>query len=122
MTIGRFIMFVSRKIIDFVKKVLRFLYKITVIPLKLAVLFILRQLKSLIGFVLETLRITKSGAYYLNEKHKISQNASKGFDLYKSSRKNNRDINGKTAKRNGKIIKKDSAKNQKTLEKSKGKM
>jgi len=122
MTIGRFIMFISRKIIDFVKKVLRFLYKITVIPLKMAVLFTLKQLKRLIRFVLEIIRMTKSRLYYANEKRKINKDALKGFNLYGNSRKNNGNIDGKTAKSIVEIIKKDSEKNQKTLEKSKEKI
>jgi len=118
LTIGRFIMFVSKKIIDFIKKVLRFLYKITVIPLKMTVLFILKQIKRLCKFILKTLKITKSRLYYASEKRKMNKSASRGFGLYK----NIRVADGKTAKNLVKIIKKDSVKTQKTLRKSKKKI
>ena len=118
MTIGRFIMFVSKKIIDFIRKVLRFIYKITVLPLKTAVLFILKQLKRLLKFILKSFKITKGNLYYGYEKRRIAKSASKGFGLYE----NNRDIDGKTAKNIAGIIEKDSAKNQKTLEKPKKKI
>ena len=104
LTIGRFIMFVSKKIIDFIRKVLRFLYNITVIPLKIAVLFILKQIRNLF-------KITGSRLYYENEKRKMVRNSSRGFGLYK-----------KTAKNIAGIIKKDSAKKQKPIDKSKEKI
>ena len=108
MTVGRLIMFVSKKIIDFIKKVLKFIYKITVIPLKIAVLFIFKQIKRLCKFTLKTFKKTKSHVYYKNQKRRLSQSASKGFELYK----NYRVIDGKTAKNIAGIIKKDSAKKQ----------
>jgi len=115
-------MFVSKKIINFIKKVLGFLYKITVIPLKFTVLFILEQIKKLCKFIFKTGRTAKSGVYYSNQKYKTGKNASKGFALYyRNSYKNNGNIDGKTAKSIAGIIKKDSAKNQKTLEKPNGK-
>jgi len=122
LTVGRLIMFVSKKIIDFIRKVLRFLYKITIIPLKMLVLFILKQIKRLFKFILSMLGMAKSSLYYANEKQKISKNASKGFGIYKNSYKNYKDTDKKTAKNIAEIIKKDSAKSQKPLEKSKGKI
>ena len=118
MTVGKLIMFVSKKIIDFIKKVLGFIYKITVIPLKTAVLFILRQIKRLCKFILKTFKITKSRMYYGNQKRRLSHSASRGFELYK----NYRVIDGKTAKNIAGIIKKDSAKTQKPIAKSKKKI
>jgi len=117
-TIGRLVMFLSKKIIDFIKRVLRFLYKITVIPIKIAVLFILGQMKRLVGFILKMLKISKSNLHYENEKRKAGRNASRGFDLYQTGFKNKLNIDGKTAKNLEKIIEKDSAKNQKAIEKS----
>ena len=121
-TIGRLIMFVSKKIIDFIKKTLRFLYKITVIPVKTAILFIFSQIKRLLLFILKTLKKSKSRLYYENEKRKIGKNASKGFDLYRNAGKNNGNIDVKTAKSIVRIIEKDSGKKQKPIEKSKKKI
>jgi len=118
LTIGRLVIFMSKKIINFIKKVLRFLYKITVIPLKKSVLFILKQLKRLLRFILKTFQKIKSSLYYGSEKRKLAKDASRGFGLYK----NNSKINGKTAKNIAEIIEKDSEKKQKTLEKSKKKI
>ena len=117
-TVGRLIMFVSKKIIDFIKSVLRFLYKITVIPVKTGIIFVFGQIKRLFKFILRTLKKSKSRAYYENEKRKTSKNASKGFGLYKNSGKNYANIDVKTAKNIARIIEKDSEKKQKPLEKS----
>ncbi|MCL1858827.1 MAG: spore cortex biosynthesis protein YabQ [Oscillospiraceae bacterium] len=118
LTVGRIVIFMSKKIIDFIKRLLKFLYKITVIPVKITVLFILKQLKKLSGFMLRIFKKTQGNLYYGREKRKIAKDGSRGFGLYK----NNSNINGKTAKNIGKIIEKDSAKSQKPLEKSKKKI
>ena len=118
LTIGRFIMFASKKIIDFIKKVLKFLYKITIVPFKMTVLFILKQIKRLYKFMLKTFGTAKGDLYYINQRRKMKRGASRGFGLYK----NNKAIDGKTAKNLVKIIEKDSAKKQKPLEKSKEKI
>ena len=89
LTIGRIVIFMAEKIINFIKKVLGFIYKITVIPAKNIILFLFKQIKNLLLFI-------TGRAYYANEKRKM-------------------------AKIINKIIKKDSVKSQKTLEKSKKK-
>jgi hypothetical protein len=108
----------SKKIIDFIKKVLRFLFKITIIPLKMTGLFIFKQIKRLFKFIVKIFEITKNHLYYTSEKHRMNKSASHGFGLYK----NIRIADGKTAKNLVKIIKKDSVKKQKPLEKSKKKI
>ena len=118
LTVGKFIMFVSKKIIDFIKKVLNFIYKITVIPIKKTVLLVLKQLKRFAALILKTGGAAKSRMYYENEKRRLSQSASRGFELYK----NYGNTNGKTAKNIAEIIEKDSAKNQKPIKKSKKKI
>ena len=97
LTIGRFIMFVSKKIISFIKKVLRFLYNITIIPLKMTVLFIIKQIKRLCKSILKTVKIINNNLYYINVKRKTAKNILR-------------------------IIKKDSVKNQNPLKKSKKKI
>jgi len=90
---------VSKKIIEFIKKVLKFLYKITIIPIK-----------RFYGFLLKTGVSAGNNLYYINQKQKIKKSASKGFGLYKNKSKNN-----------FKITEKDSVKKHKTLKKSKKK-
>jgi len=114
LTIGKIIIFMAGKIIAFIKKVLKFIYKITVIPVIKTVLFILKLLKKLSGFMLKTFDRAKGGVYYKNEKRKIIRDSSRGFDLYKPKSKPDR----KTAKNIAEIMRKDSAKNQKTIEKT----
>lgn len=82
MTVGRFIIFVSKKIIDFIRKVLDFLIKITIIPLKTAALFIVKQLRRLNKFIFRLCMRTQRSLYYKIEKRKISHSASYGFGLY----------------------------------------
>jgi len=72
-TIGRIVMFLSKKIIDFIKRVLRFLYKITVIPVKTAILFILGRLRKFICFILKISRRSRARLYYGREKQKVSK-------------------------------------------------
>ncbi|MCL2095468.1 MAG: spore cortex biosynthesis protein YabQ [Oscillospiraceae bacterium] len=124
-TIGRIIMFLSKKIIDSIKKALGFLYKITVIPVKYSVLFILRNIRKLLYFILGVLKILKSDINYIKEKRKLTLDASRGFNLYKTDKKIYKKYyknHKKTAKSLGQIIKKDSVKNQETIEKSTGKV
>ncbi|MCL2773675.1 MAG: spore cortex biosynthesis protein YabQ [Oscillospiraceae bacterium] len=83
LTIGRFIIFVSKKIIDFIKMILRFIKKITITPMKIAILFIIKQLKYLIQFIFRQSVKTKNNMYYKSEKRKISHDASYGFGLYR---------------------------------------
>jgi len=94
-TVGRIVMFLSKKIIDFIKRVLGFLYKITVIPVKTAVLFLLRRLIKFICFILKISGRSKARLYYEKEKIKVR----------------------KVSKSLGRIIKKDSVKTQKAIEK-----
>jgi len=115
MTVGRLIMFASKKIIEFIKKILAFICNITVIPLKKFILFMFKQIKRLFGFVFKTAGEVKILAYYGKEKRNLSKNASKGFSLYKD--KNNKIIYEKTVKNIGKITEKDSVKKQKPIEK-----
>jgi len=121
LTVGRLIMFVSKKIIDFIKKVLKFLYSITIMPLKMTVLLILKQIKRLCKLILKTFKLTKSYLYFIGERHRMKKSASRGFKLYKNI-KNIRAANGKTAKNLVKIIEKDSVKKQKSIKKSKKKI
>jgi len=122
MTIGRLIMFVSKKIIDFIKMCLSFLYKITVIPLKIAVLFILSRLNSLRKLILKTYKTLRRRLHYKHEKRKIGKSASRGFELYANSFKNNKNINRKTAKSIVQTIENDRINSQKTLGKAKEKV
>jgi len=118
LTIGRIVIFMSRKIINFIKQVLGFIYKITVIPLKKIVLFIVKLLKRFLGLIIKICVKTKGGLYYKNEKRKMAKDALGGFGLYK----NNSKIDGKTAKNIAEIMEKDSEKKQKPIEKSKKKI
>ena len=86
MTVGRIIIFVSRKIINFIKKVLKFLKKITVVPVKIAVLFLIKQIKRLNKFIFKLCIRIQNNLYYKNEKHNISHSASYGFGLYTASK------------------------------------
>jgi hypothetical protein len=84
----------------------------------MTVLFIIKQIKRLRKFILKTVKIIKYNLYYINKKRKMKRSASRGFELYK----NNKNIDGKTAKNILRIIKKDSVKNQNSLKKSKKKI
>ena len=120
MTVGKLVIFMSKKIIDFIKKVLRFIYKITVIPVKKTVLLILKLLKKLLAFMLKTSGKIKGGMYYKNQKREAVRDGLRGFYLYENNRHINKK-NKKTAKNINRIIEKDSAKEQKPIEKSKKK-
>ena len=82
LTVGKFIIFVSAKIIDFIKRMLRFIYNITVKPLKIAVLFSVRLMKKQAEFMLKKFKSIKIYAGYIYEREKLSKMAGRGFDLY----------------------------------------
>jgi len=118
MTVGKLVMLAAKIIIGFIKKVLDYIYKITVIPLKTAILYIVKQITKLCGFILRIFNKTRDGLYYKSRKRSMAESASKGFGLYK----NNKSLSKKTAKSIAKITGKDSAKTHKAIEKMKGKI
>ena len=86
LTIGKFIMFVSAKIIEFVKQMLRLIYNITVKPVKIMILFIINLLKKYFKFMLKVFADIKNYIIYIHERGKISKMAGRGFDLYKKTK------------------------------------
>ena len=76
LTVGRFIMFMARKIIDFISRVLNFIKSVTVVPAVRLALFVFKTLKQL-G------RQAKRESYYSRQKNKARREASRGFGLYK---------------------------------------
>lgn len=97
LTVGKFIMFVSTKIIEFIKRMLRFIYSITVKPLKIMILFIIKIINKQIRFVKRVFSNAKNYIGYANERKKISKMAGRGFNLYEET---------KISKENMKIINK----------------
>ena len=107
LTIGKFIMFISTKIIEFIRRLLRVIYNLTVRPLKIAVLFILNFIKKQAGFMSKLFGSVKSHAGDLYERKKTFKLAANGFNLYrevKIPRENRKIINeiNKINKKSGK--------------------
>ena len=92
LTIGRIVIFMAEKIIAFIRMILRFIYKITVIPVKKTILFIFGLIIKFLKFMLRIFKKIKATIYFKSEKRKIIKESSKGFGLYK----NNKRINQKT--------------------------
>jgi len=82
----------AEKIIAFIRMILRFIYKITVIPVKKTILFIFGLIIKFLKFMLRIFKKIKATIYFKSEKRKIIKESSKGFGLYK----NNKRINQKT--------------------------
>ena len=83
LTVGKFIMFMAKKIIDFIKRVLNFIKSITVVPAVKLILFIIKLLKKFSCFMLERFKAAREYNYYKKEMSAAKREASRGFNLYK---------------------------------------
>ena len=83
LTVGRFIMFMAKKIINFIKKVLNFIKSVTIIPAVKLILFMIKLLKRFARFILGQLRRAKKYNYYNKQRSMAEREASRGFNLYK---------------------------------------
>lgn len=99
LTVGRFIMFISKQIINFIKQVLRFLHSITIKPLKAAALFIAATAKKQAGYAADTGVKIKDSASYAIERGRMSRMAGRGFDLYGGSKRRVSKVNAKLIKK-----------------------
>lgn len=86
LTVGRFMMFLSKKIIDFIKRMLNFLYSITIKPMKSLILFIVAIAKKQAGYIAEIYLRIKNSLVYASELRNMSRTAGRGFDLYSDSK------------------------------------
>ena len=86
LTVGRIIMFMARKIIEFVRRVLNFIKSITIVPAVKIILFMIKLLKKLAGYMLGRLRSANKHSYYLRRRSSLEHRASHGFNLYKNKK------------------------------------
>ena len=82
-TIGKIVMFMAKKIIDFIRRVLNFIKSITIVPAKKLTILIARLIKRFALFIFAQIRTAKANAYYKRQKNSAKRAALRGFDLYK---------------------------------------
>ena len=82
LTVGRLIMLMAKKIIDFIRMTLNFILSITIVPAKKFVIFIAKLIKKLALLIFARLKKTRKYIYYKNKKRAAARSASRGFNLY----------------------------------------
>ena len=83
MTVGRLVMFMAKKIIAFIRKVLNFIKSVTVIPAFRLIFFIIKLLKRLALYIIGQMKKSKKYKYYKKQMKAAEREAAHGFDLYK---------------------------------------
>ena len=82
-TVGKFVMFLSEKLIRLISALLRFIYNITVVPARTVIKFLIKTAVLLIKKIIALTIKACAGFAFHKRKRKFISEAGKGFGLHK---------------------------------------
>jgi len=82
LTVGRAIMFMARKIIDLIKRVIDFIWSVTVAPAVRLLRFAAKQLRKFALFMLAQFKRARAHGYYKKARRAAKRAALRGFGLH----------------------------------------